>query len=86
MLDALRVLSALRMLGALRAAQGRALRKKEEAGEALGEEEWKEWLRLGMQLQQMGEQMPLDHHEWFKVRGSDAGIGCRDQMQGSGAF
>ena len=37
-----------------------------------------------MQPQQMGEQMPLDHHEWSKVRGwmqgSDAGIGCGDRM------
>ena len=47
--------------------EGRSLRMKYETDGRLNSLEWKEWLEIGNRLRDLGEMLPLDHLEWFKV-------------------
>ncbi|PSC74843.1 DNA-directed RNA polymerase chloroplastic mitochondrial [Micractinium conductrix] len=58
---------------------------------SLSQEQWDEWHSLGAALQDMGEVMPLDPHEWyskadFEERLRRLSVACRVPREGSTTF
>ena len=50
--------------------EGRELRVVYEENKDLTPEQWRKWFEIGNRLRDLGEMLPLDHEDWFKVRTS----------------